>query len=146
MTPSQFEQFARPYANKAMATLRARHPHVPVIYFANGGSGYLESQASMECDMLSLDQFVDMQSARRRLGADMPVSGNVDPLVLLGPEAGIRAAVHDCIRAAGPRHILNLGHGVLQQTPESAVAAFVNAAKEVQLNGDAKQPELQMTS
>lgn len=29
------------------------------------------------------------------------------------------------------RHILNLGHGVLQGTPEESVAAFVNAAKEM---------------
>jgi hypothetical protein len=30
-------------------------------------------------------------------------------------------------------HVLNLGHGVEKDTPESAVAAFVNAAKEINL-------------
>lgn len=81
--------------------------------------------------MISLDQFVDMRSARERLGHSVPVSGNVDPLVLLGPTAGIKDAVTSCVRDAGARgHILNLGHGVLQQTPESAVAALVDAAKE----------------
>ena len=46
----------------------------------------------------------------------------------------IRIAVHDCIRKAGGKgHILNLGHGVLQGTPERAVQAFVDAAKEVEL-------------
>lgn len=80
--------------------------------------------------MISLDQFVDMNSARHRLGQWKPVSGNVDPLVLLGPESGIQAAVRSCIRDAGRvGHILNLGHGVLQQTPERAVATFVDAAK-----------------
>lgn len=80
--------------------------------------------------MLSLDQFVDIKSARERLGHTVPVSGNVDPLVLLGPKAGIEEAVLSCVRDAGRHgHILNLGHGVLQQTPESAVAAFVDAAK-----------------
>lgn len=80
--------------------------------------------------MISLDQFVDIKSARERLGRSVPVSGNVDPLVLLGPKGGIEDAVQSCIRDAGRHgHILNLGHGVLQQTPESAVAAFVDAAK-----------------
>lgn len=80
--------------------------------------------------MISLDQFVNMRSARERLGRGVPVSGNVDPLVLLGPKAGIQDAVQTCIRDAGRHgHILNLGHGVLQQTPESAVAAFVDSAK-----------------
>lgn len=81
--------------------------------------------------MISLDQFVNIKSARQRLGQNIPVSGNVDPLVLLGPAAGIKEAVTSCIRDAGDSgHILNLGHGVLQQTPESAVATLVDAAKE----------------
>lgn len=81
--------------------------------------------------MISLDQFVNMRSARERLGSSVPVSGNVDPLVLLGPAGGIKEAVRSCVRDAGASgHILNLGHGVLQTTPESAVAALVDAAKE----------------
>lgn len=81
--------------------------------------------------MISLDQFVNMRSARERLGTSVPVSGNVDPLVLLGPASGIKEAVRSCVRDAGPSgHILNLGHGVLQTTAESSVATLVDAAKE----------------
>ncbi|CAB1105163.1 unnamed protein product [Ectocarpus sp. CCAP 1310/34] len=131
MIPSQFETFAKPYADLAMSILKQRHPDVPVIYFANGGSSYLESQRDTQADMISLDQFVNMRSARERLGASVPVSGNVDPLVLLGPTSGIKEAVRSCVRDAGSSgHILNLGHGVLQTTPESSVAALVDSAKE----------------
>lgn len=81
--------------------------------------------------MISLDQFVNMKSARERLGQGIPVSGNIDPLVLLGPASCVKDAVRTCVRdAGGEGHILNLGHGVLQQTPESAVATLVDAAKE----------------
>ncbi|CAM9305298.1 unnamed protein product [Choristocarpus tenellus] len=135
LVPLQFEVFAKPYADLAMSILKARHPNVPVIYFANGGSSYLERQRSMKADMLSLDQFVDMTTARERLGRHVPVSGNVDPLVLLGPKQGIIDAVNSCIvEAGGQGHILNLGHGVLQQTPEKAVATFVDAAKSTKLD------------
>ena len=41
----------------------------------------------------------------------------------------IAAGVRDCVTKAGKGHILNLGHGVLQGTPERAVQAFVDAAK-----------------
>ncbi len=44
-----------------------------------------------------------------------PTQGNVDPMVLFGPEEAIKAEVERCLRAAGPRgHILNVGHGVVQ--------------------------------
>lgn len=58
LTPYQFEKFAKPYANIAMSILKVHYPDVPIIYFANGGSSYLESQVDMSCDMISLDQFV----------------------------------------------------------------------------------------
>jgi len=133
LTPSQFEVFAKPYADRAMAYVKARHPDVPVMYYANGGSSYLELQRDMVADMISLDWAVDMRLARQTLGADRLVQGNVDPTVLFGTEAQIREAVHTNIAEAGGkgRHILNLGHGVLQGTPEESVAAFVNAAKEM---------------
>lgn len=42
----------------------------------------------------------------------------MDPLVLLGPADTIKSAVRSCLEAArspsGGRHILNLGHGVVQ--------------------------------
>jgi uroporphyrinogen-III decarboxylase len=52
-------------------------------------------------------------------------------MVLYGSEKNIKAAVEHCIHQANGKHVLNLGHGVEKDTPESAVAAFVNAAREV---------------
>ena len=70
-----------------------------------------------------------MAMARKTLGKK-GISGNVDPLVLLGPEETIRQSVRTCVsRAGGPGHILNLGHGVIQETPEAAVGIFVDEAK-----------------
>jgi len=127
----QFDEFAKPYADKAMAYIKERHPDVPIIYYANGGSPYLENQRDMCADMIQLDWGTDMKNARQRLGADRRVAGNIDPTMLFGSEAQITELVHQNIRDAGGKgkHLLNLGHGVLQGTPEDSVAAFVNAAK-----------------
>ncbi len=45
--------------------------------------------------MICIDWSVDMAQARKILG-DKPVSGNVDPLVLLGPENKVRR-VYVCV-------------------------------------------------
>mmetsp|Transcript_26760 Transcript_26760/g.67555 ORF Transcript_26760/g.67555 Transcript_26760/m.67555 type:complete len:407 (+) Transcript_26760:133-1353(+) len=131
--PRDWGIFAKPYAERVINKIKEKHPDTPVIYFANGGSSYLEKQKDMPCDMLSIDWGVDMAEARKILGK-MPVSGNVDPLVLMGPEEGVREAVRECIRGAGQHsHILNLGHGVIEPTPEESVAAFVDEAKKFRL-------------
>lgn len=57
MIPQQFETFAKPYADLAMSILKKRHPDVPVIYFANGGSSYLESQRDTQVRILCVCVF-----------------------------------------------------------------------------------------
>lgn len=151
MNPADFETFAKPYAARVASWVKAAHPDVPVLFFANGGSGYLETQRSLIrgapgaaaasgagaaglFDAVSLDWSCTMSGAREVFGDDVVLQGNVDPTILLGPDAGIDAAVAECIASAGGpgnRHILNLGHGVLQPTPEEAVARFVDAAKAI---------------
>ena len=131
LTPKAFEQFAKPAAQKAIKIMKDKHPDVPVIYFANGGSSFLELQRDMVCDMIAVDWSVDMATAREILGPDIAISGNVDPTVLFGTKEQIEEAVRDCIdKAGGPgKHLLNLGHGVMQGTPEEAVGWLVDECK-----------------
>ena len=136
LSPQQFRDYAKPAANKVIETIKARHPEVPVIYFANGGSSYLELQKDMPCDMIAVDWSVDISQARTILGSDIPVSGNLDPSILkFGTKEQIEQAVRDCIDAAGGpgnRHLLNLGHGVMQGTPECNVQYLVDEVKRYQ--------------
>ena len=127
----QFATYAKPYADKAMRYVKERYPDVPVVYYANGGSPYLDLQRDMAADVISLDWSVDMAKGRQILGQERLVQGNVDPTILFGSEAQIREAVRENINAAGGpgAHLMNLGHGVLQGTPEAAVAAFVDECK-----------------
>mmetsp|Transcript_12399 Transcript_12399/g.17303 ORF Transcript_12399/g.17303 Transcript_12399/m.17303 type:complete len:412 (+) Transcript_12399:56-1291(+) len=131
LSPTGFEKFAKPAAQKAIKIIKDKHPDVPVIYFANGGSSYLELQRDMGCDMIAVDWSVDMAEARKILGPDVPISGNIDPTILFGTKEQIEQAVRDCIdKAGGPgKHLLNLGHGVMQGTPEEAVGWLVDECK-----------------
>ena len=130
-SPKFFEQYAKPASQKAIKIMKEKHPDVPVIYFANGGSSYLELQRDMGSDMIAVDWSVDMAKAREILGPDIAISGNLDPTVLFGTKEQIEEAVRDCIdKAGGPgKHLLNLGHGVMQGTPEEAVGWLVDECK-----------------
>lgn len=132
VSPAGFEKFAKPAAQKAIQIIKEKHPETPVIYFANGGSSYLELQKDMGADMIAVDWHVDMAQARKILGPDIPISGNIDPTILFGTKEQIEQAVRDCIdKAGGPgaKHLLNLGHGVMQGTPEEAVGWLVDEVK-----------------
>jgi uroporphyrinogen decarboxylase len=93
---------------------------------------------------VGLDWHHDMALARETLGPNVRVQGNVDPLILMGTDDVIREAVADCCRRAGPKgHILNVGHGVVQRTPEENVALFCQLAREsAAFFSDARQPAL----
>ena len=134
ISPKWFAQYAKPASQKAIGIIKAKYPDTPVIYFANGGSSYLELQRDMGADMICVDWGVDMAEARRILGPDTPVSGNLDPTVLFGTKEQIEQAVRDCIdKAGGPgTHLLNLGHGVMQGTPEEAVGWLVDECRRYQ--------------
>eukprot|EP00598_Pedospumella_elongata_P013232 CAMPEP_0185000208 /NCGR_PEP_ID=MMETSP1098-20130426/67570_1 /TAXON_ID=89044 /ORGANISM="Spumella elongata, Strain CCAP 955/1" /LENGTH=363 /DNA_ID=CAMNT_0027527347 /DNA_START=112 /DNA_END=1203 /DNA_ORIENTATION=+ len=133
LSQEQFVLFAKPYAARIARYLKEKHPDVPVVYFANGGSVYLQEQLDLGADALAVDWRISMQQARAVVGADTVLTGNVDPMVLYGSEANIRSAVGKCIEQAGRggKHVLNLGHGVEKDTPEHAVQIFVDAAREL---------------
>ena len=53
-----------------------------------------------------------------------------DTSIMVLVQEVIRREVERCLQQAGPRkHILNVGHGVLQKTPEQAVALFCQLAR-----------------
>lgn len=125
-----FVSFLRqPYANRIALHLKARHAHVPVVYFANGGSCHLRGQLDMDMDALSVDWRISMATARGIVGPEKVLAGNIDPTFLYSNEEAIVKEIERCIKEANGRHVLNLGHGIEQDMSENAVEIFVNAAK-----------------
>ncbi|MEB3233081.1 MAG: uroporphyrinogen decarboxylase [Leptolyngbyaceae bacterium] len=130
LSPQDFETFALPYQKQVFDEVRKTHPNTPLILLISGSAGLLERMKLAGPDMISVDWTVDMADARRRLG-DMKVQGNLDPGVLFGSHEFIRERILDTIKKAGNSgHILNLGHGVLKDTPEDNVRFFFETAKQ----------------
>ncbi|BAZ81163.1 MAG: uroporphyrinogen decarboxylase [Sphaerospermopsis kisseleviana] len=130
LSPQDYDTFALPYQKMVFDLVKQTHPDTPLILLVTGSAGLLERMATSGADILTIDWTVDMADARRRLGKDVKVQGNLDPGVLFGSKEFIRDRILDTVRKAGDwGHILNLGHGVLPETPEENVAHFFETAK-----------------
>ncbi len=135
LSPQDYDTFALPYQQKVFQQVKQTHPDTPLILLVSGGAGVLERMAKSGADIITVDWSVDMAEARARLGKHVKVQGNLDPGVLFGSHDFIRDRIIDTVRKAGNwGHILNLGHGVLPETPEENVAFFFKTAKELNIN------------
>ena len=100
---------------------------VPIILFTKGGGQWLESMAATGADCLGLDWTTHIGHARRRVGHQVALQGNMDPAVLCTDPATIRREVATILKdyGSGAGHIFNLGHGVTPQaSPENVAACF----------------------
>ena len=126
LAPADYRQFALPYTQRAIAI--ARQSGAPIIHFATETSGYLEAMRETGADVVSVDWRVDLDAAWRRLGDDVAVQGNLDPVALLAPWDALRQRAQSVLEQAGGRagHIFNLGHGILPSTPTENVKRLVD--------------------
>jgi uroporphyrinogen decarboxylase len=132
LSPQDYEVFALPYQRMVFEQVKQTHPDTPLILLVSGSAGVLERMAKSGADIISVDWTVDMADARARLGKNMKVQGNLDPGVLFGSKEFIRERIYDTVKKAGNKgHILNLGHGVLPETPEDNVRFFFETAKQL---------------
>jgi uroporphyrinogen decarboxylase len=128
LSPLEFERWVIAPNAEIVRRLRAIHPHVPIIGFPKGAGAKLAEYASgTAVDAIGLDETVDPHWANAALAPGLPVQGNLDPLALIAGGAAVTRAV-DNIRAAfsDRPHILNLGHGILPDTPIDHVEALLS--------------------
>jgi uroporphyrinogen decarboxylase len=130
LSPDDYREFVLPWSR---ATIKGLTPGVPVIHFGTGTAGLLSLMREAGGDVIGLDWRVDLGEAWKRVGYDVGVQGNLDPAVLLARPAEIKRHVRAILERAGGRHghIVNLGHGVLPETPPEHVAAMVEMVHEL---------------
>ncbi|MCH7823159.1 MAG: uroporphyrinogen decarboxylase [Acidobacteria bacterium] len=101
---------------------------VPSILFMQNAPHLLGGMISLPADGFSVDWRVDLSGLRQALGPQKVLQGNLDPAVLLaGPERTSRAARRLLQGVPREGHIVNLGHGILPQTPIESVEALIEA-------------------
>jgi len=128
--PDDYRRFVLPHTATLISMVK---PGVPVIHFGTITGNLLELMREAGGDVIGLDWRVDLAEAWRRVGHDVAVQGNLDPIALFADIPEIRARARAILDKAGgrPGHIFNLGHGILPETPVDHVIALVDAVHEM---------------
>ena len=123
--PQDYRRFVQPHMARLFAEL---DPAVPAIQFGADTGSLLELQRDAGGSVIGLDWRVDLARSWKRLGSQVAVQGNLDPVVLFADLPEIERQTRRILEQAGgrPGHIFNLGHGILPQTPVDHVRALVD--------------------
>ncbi len=130
LSPEDYRQFVLPHARNVIQGIK---PGTPVIHFGTGTATLLELLREAGGDVIGLDWRIPLDEGWQRVGHDVGIMGNLDPVALFARPEHVRDQARRILeQAAGrPGHIFNLGHGILPETPVENVIALVEAVHEI---------------
>jgi uroporphyrinogen decarboxylase len=124
LSRAAWERLIRPHLESLLTTVGKAG--IPRILFLQNAPHLMDAYASLPAEVLGVDWRIDLPELQRRY-PQRAVQGNLEPAILTaGPEA-TRAAAEELLATTDARgHIVNLGHGILPQTPLDSVSALVD--------------------
>ena len=132
LSPEDYVRFVQPYSRALIE--RIRGTGVPVIHFGTGTGGFFRELHAAGGDVIGVDWRINIDQAWMDIGYRSAIQGNLDPAALFAPLPELRTKVTDLLRRTGtrPGHIVNLGHGILPETPVENVKAVVQIVRDFQ--------------
>lgn len=125
LTVAEYERFVAPHSARILAAV-----DVPTIHHVARSTSVIGAVAAAGGTVVGIDSRQDIGDARRSLGADRAVQGNLDPALVLAGSAPARRAAADVLAAAGRRgHVFNLGEAAPRDADPAVlrdVASFVH--------------------
>jgi uroporphyrinogen decarboxylase len=125
LSASEYERFVLPASRRVLTDLDDLR--VPRIHFGVGTGELLHLMGEAGAEVVGVDWRVPLDEARKRVGPDKALQGNLDPTVCFAPWPVAEAATLDVLqRGGGHGHIFNLGHGVLPETDPDVLHRIVD--------------------
>jgi uroporphyrinogen decarboxylase len=135
LTPGDYCRFSLKPMEHIIRSLKRENDgrKVPVILFTKNGGQWLEAMTDTGADALGLDWTTDLADARRRVGDQVALQGNLDPSVLYASPEHIREQVSKVLASYGKGngHVFNLGHGIHPGINPEHVGAMIEAVHEL---------------
>lgn len=130
LSPADYRELVMPHTMRTIEI--AAQAGVPIIHFGTDTNGILELIRDAGGDVIGVDWRIDLDTAWQRLGPDVAIQGNLDPVALFAPWPELKRRAQRVLDQANgrPGHIFNLGHGILPQTPIDNVRRLVDFVHE----------------
>ena len=137
---ADYEQHVAPASARALSFVHdltygadASQQTVPVVHFGVGTGELLGAMRGVGADTVGVDYRVPLDVAAGRVGAGVPLQGNLDPVLLAAPWPVLERAVREVLARAeaAPAHVFNLGHGVPPATDPTVLTRVVELVHEV---------------
>ncbi len=130
LSPADYREYVLPHTRKIFDALR--QAGAPSIHFGTGTADLLPWMREAGGDVIGVDWRTNLDDAWNRIGTDVGIQGNLDPVTLMAPWPIVRQRAREVLDRAGgqPGHVFNLGHGILPATPVDNVRALVEFVHE----------------
>ena len=131
----KFKEFCIEPVKRIIDKIRDKYPSIPIIGFPrNAGNNYLEYGKSVNVDCISLDQNIDVKwlinNLKMMYNRNLCLQGNLAPEILLEGGEKMVSKVHNILNSfSSTKHVFNLGHGVIKETPIENVELLIKTIK-----------------
>lgn len=128
LSVADYENRVAPFSRQAIS--HVANLGIPLVHFGVGTGELLRSMHAIGADVMGVDDRIPLDEASRRLGAAVPLQGNINPALLTAPWPVLEAHVLEVIERgrAASAHVLNLGHGVPPDTDPDVLSRIVRLA------------------
>jgi len=130
LSPNLYRKFILRHIENIVNKLKKYE--IPIIYFSLNTYSILEILNETNIDIISIDWRIDIKKARDIL-KNKVIQGNLDPFILLSDFEYIKNEAIYILNSLKDKHIFNLGHGILPNTPFDNVKKLVDFIKEVEI-------------
>ncbi|MDP7017635.1 MAG: uroporphyrinogen decarboxylase family protein [Pirellulaceae bacterium] len=127
--PQFYDKLVWPYEKKLVDGIHAMGAAVR-LHICGNTSSIVDGMGRLGCEIVDLDYFTPVDAARRAMGPDQILLGNIDPVRALrnANAESVTESIAECHRQAGDRYIVGAGCEVPRDTPLENVQALIDYA------------------
>ena len=128
--PQVYEQFVFPFEKEMVDAVHGLGSRVR-LHICGNTTAILSGLGRLGCEIIDLDWMVSLAKARKIMGPEQTLAGNIDPVAVLrnGNPEGVMRAIERCHEQAAPGYIVAAGCEVPRGTPEANVYALRDSAR-----------------